>query len=49
VVRARAEAAVATRGKDDVGVLTFPIPGTYRDQVPLTWIEAGQDTSERVF
>ncbi len=37
VVRARAQAGVATRGKDDVGVLTFPIPGTYRDQVPLTF------------
>jgi Transglutaminase-like superfamily len=37
VVRARAQAAVATLGKDDVGVLTFPIPGTYRDQVPLTF------------
>jgi len=37
VVRARAQAAVATRGKDDVGVLRFPIPGTYRDQVPLTF------------
>jgi transglutaminase-like putative cysteine protease len=37
VVRARAQAAVATRGKADVGVLTFPIPGTYRDQVPLTF------------
>ena len=37
VVRAQAQAAVATLGKDDVGVLTFPIPGTYRDQVPLTF------------
>ena len=37
VVRARAQAAVATQGKNDVGVLTFPIPGTYRDQVPLTF------------
>ncbi len=37
VVRAAAQAAVATRGKNDVGVLTFPIPGTYRDQVPLSF------------
>ena len=37
VIHAGAQAAVATRGKDDVGVLTFPIPGTYRDQVPLTF------------
>jgi len=37
VVRARAQAAVSTRHADDVGVLTFPIPGTYRDQVPLTF------------
>ncbi len=37
VVRARAQAAVATHSKDGVGVLTFPIPGTYRDQVPLTF------------
>jgi hypothetical protein len=37
VVRARAQAAVAARGDDDVGILTFPIPGTYRDQVPLTF------------
>ena len=37
VIRARAQAAVATRHDDEVGVLTFPIPGTYRDQVPLTF------------
>jgi transglutaminase-like putative cysteine protease len=37
VIRARAQAAVSTRGGDEVGVLTFPIPGTYRDQVPLTF------------
>jgi len=37
VVRAVAQAAVATRGERDVGVLTFPVPGTYRDQVPLTF------------
>ena len=37
VIHAGAQAAVATRAKDDVGVLTFPIPGTYRDQVPLTF------------
>ena len=37
VIRAKAQAAVAARGNDGVGVLTFPIPGTYRDQVPLTF------------
>jgi len=37
VVRAQAQAAVAAKDNDDVGVLTFPIPGTYRDQVPLTF------------
>jgi transglutaminase-like putative cysteine protease len=37
VIRARAQAAVAVQGKDEVGVLTFPIPGTYRDQVPLSF------------
>ena len=37
VVRARAQAAVAAKGKNDVGILTFPVPGTYRDQVPLTF------------
>jgi transglutaminase-like putative cysteine protease len=37
VVHAQAQAAVASRSKDGVGVLTFPIPGTYRDQVPLTF------------
>jgi hypothetical protein len=37
VIRASAQAAVATRDGDDLGVLTFPIPGTYRDQVPLTF------------
>ena len=33
----RAQAAVAAQSNDGVGVLTFPIPGTYRDQVPLTF------------
>ncbi len=37
VVRARAQAAVAAKGKDEFGILTFPVPGTYRDQVPLTF------------
>ncbi len=37
VIHASAQAVVATRNRDDVGVLNFPIPGTYCDQVPLTF------------
>src|SRR5262249_9544125 len=37
IIRAEAQAAVASRTDDAVGVLTFPIPGTYRDQIPLTF------------
>ena len=37
VIKAQAQAAVATENKNGVGVLTFPIPGTYRHQVPLTF------------
>ena len=37
VIRARAQAAVAALDDDGVGTLTFPIPGTYRDQVPLSF------------
>src|SRR5262249_1486567 len=37
IIRAEAQAAVATRTDDAVGVLTFPIPGTYGDQIPLTF------------
>ena len=37
VIRAKAQAAVATQNNNGIGILTFPIPGTYRDQVPLTF------------
>src|SRR5258708_31954757 len=49
VVRARAQAAVATRGKDDVGVLTFPIPGTYRDRKSTRLNSSHQIISYAVF
>lgn len=37
ILRARYQACVRPLPKRDTGVVTFPVPGTYRDQVPLTF------------
>jgi hypothetical protein len=37
VIRATAQASVQSMKPGDTGVVTFPVPGTYRDQVPLSF------------